>query len=156
MLMMLEFAGPRVEQLKPLRLWRERLAQEVITWPRTAENDPYKRAVDDLAARLSARLGCRVIAGYNEFCAPTVDQAIDQAVAQGAQRVIVIPTMLLRGNSHTEHEIYASVIQASERHPSVRIEYAWPFQEDLIASLLAEQVNRHLHSSSQAAPAVGM
>ncbi len=149
LLMMLEFAGNKAERLRPLRSWRERLTQEVIRWPRTPENDPYKRAVDDLAQRLAARLGCRVIASYNEFCAPTVDEAIDQAVEEGARRVIVIPTMLLRGNSHTEHEIYASVIQARQRHPDVSIEYAWPFHEDLITSLFAEQVAQYLQPLSQ-------
>lgn len=58
---------------------------EVHMWPRTADNDPYKVAMDALATKLSARLGCRVIVAYNEFCAPIIVEAIDQLIAEGAR-----------------------------------------------------------------------
>ncbi len=148
LLMMLEFSGKLAQRLPPLRAWRERLATQAATWPRTAENDPYKAAVDRLAAHLSRRLGCPVLAAYNEFCTPPIGQAIDQAIAGGARQVVVAPTMLVRGNQHTELEILEAVVQARRRHTGALIHYAWPFEEGLLVSLLAEVVTQHLSSSA--------
>lgn len=147
LLMMLEFSGKLAERLPPLRTWRERLAKQAATWPRTPENDPYKAAVDGLAAHLSHRLGCPVLAAYNEFCTPPIGQAIDNAIAGGAAEIVVVPTMLVRGNQHTELEILEAVVQARHRHPGAMIQYAWPFQEGLLVSLLAEVVMAHWSSS---------
>lgn len=144
MLMMLEFGGKPVERLGFLRRWRSRLAGEVAGWPRTAENDPYKAAVDSLAEKLALRLGCPVVAAYNEFCIPTIPDALDQVIAGGAGTVIVTTTMLLRGNQHTEQEIQEAVIQARQRHPAATIHYAWPFEERLLVNLLSEVVSKYL------------
>jgi len=145
LLMALEFSGKLAERVGVLRRWREALEREVRTWPRTPENDPYQAAGDELASRLSARLGWPVLAGYNEFCTPTVDEAIDQVVAHGAQRVVVLPTMLVRGNEHTEKEIRDAVTRATERHPTVDLLYAWPFEEERLIELLAEQAGEFLN-----------
>ncbi len=142
--MMLEFAGRKVQRIGLLRAWRERLEREVRMWPRTRDNDPYKAAVDNLAAALALRLGLPVTVAYNEFCAPDIAEAIDRVVAQGARRVIVLPTMLVRGNSHTEQEIQEAVAESAARHPGVPIEYAWPYDQAQLASLLAAQVASRL------------
>jgi sirohydrochlorin cobaltochelatase len=126
--------------------WRARLEAEVRAWPRTRESDPYQAAVDDLAAALEAELGHRVLVGYNEFCSPTVSDALDQAAAEGAQRVIVIPTMLLRGNEHTEAEIAGAVAETRQRHPAVTFEYAWPFNPSQMLALFAGQVRSVLQN----------
>lgn len=147
LLMMLEMAGKGVERIAPLRRWRDALEREVRAWPRTAENDPYKSMVESLAQDLSARLQCWAFAAYNEFCRPTIGEAIDQAIESGAQRVVVVPTMLVRGNSHTELEIQATVAAARVSQPGIQIIYAWPFEEKLIVSLLAKQVNAHLKAA---------
>lgn len=144
LLMMLEFAGKRVQRIGLLRAWGESIANEIRRWPRTADNDPYQFAVEAIAADLSVRLGYPVLAGYNEFCAPTVGEAIDQVISNGARRVVVVPTMLVRGNSHTELEIQEAVIQASRCHRTIRIHYAWPFEQARLVSLLADQVVKHL------------
>ena len=140
LLMMLEFAGRTVERIGVLRRWRERLADQVANWPRTEENDPYKAAVDELAEQLTLRLGYPVFVAFNEFCVPTIGAVIDRAIAGGAGRLVVVPTMLVRGNQHTELEIQATVDRARERHPTAAIHYAWPFKTELLASLLAEVV----------------
>src|SRR5512139_4023637 len=109
-------------------------------WPSTAATDPYKAAVDGVAGRMNLRLGYPVFAAFNEFCIPTIGAAIDQALAGGAGKVIVVPTMLVRGNQHTELEIDGAVARARERHPAADIHYAWPFEEGVLVSLLAEVV----------------
>ena len=138
--MMLEYSPKPLRGLPPLRRWHDRLVERVTGWPRTRVTDPYKAAVDDLAEGIAERLGMPVVAGYNEFCAPTVGQALEQAISGGATRVLVVPTMLLQGNSHTETEIQAAVEQVRLRHPSLKIEYAWPFSQERMVALFAGQV----------------
>jgi sirohydrochlorin cobaltochelatase len=142
LLMMLEFA-PLVGRIGLLRAAREALDRHMRRWPRTTGNDPYKAAVDELAAGLQARSGLPVLAGYNEFCSPTVGEAIDEALAGGAGHVIVLPTMLVRGNEHTESEIRQAVERARQRHSGADIRYAWPFDQDQLLAMLAGQVSAH-------------
>ena len=142
LLMMLEFGGSLVDRLAVLRRWRERLAEDVARWPRTATNDPYMASVDSLSRQLGLRLGHPVFAGYNEFCLPTIGEAIDRAIAGGARTVVVVPTMLLRGNQHTEVEIRGAVDLARGRHPPADIRYAWPIEQGLLVALLADVVRR--------------
>jgi sirohydrochlorin cobaltochelatase len=141
-LMALEFAGGKAAQSGFLGRWKIKLENEIRTWPRTDTNDPYKAAVDELAAALTERTGYQVISSYNEFCSPTIQEAIDQAVARGATCVLVTPTMLLRGNQHTEAEIGQAVDEARQRHPTAIIQYAWPFQNESLVNLLAEHLDR--------------
>jgi sirohydrochlorin ferrochelatase len=139
--------GLEMSPLGRLRLfskWEESLAEDVRAWPRTLANDPYKTAVDELAAGLQADLGLDVIVGYNEFCLPTISAAIEQAVTRGAERVIIIPTMLLRGNEHTEAEIAGAVEAARQRFPQVQFEYAWPFELPHMLALFAGQVRQRM------------
>lgn len=144
MLMMLEFGGGPIRRLGFLQRWRGKLADEIATWPRTADNDPYKVAVERLAEALSERTGYPVIPGYNEFCLPTIGEAIDRAVAEGAREVVVAPTMLLRGNQHTESEIRDAVEAAGRRHPQAAIHYAFPYEQQLLVTLLADAVGTHV------------
>jgi len=144
MLMMLEFGGGPIRRLGFLQRWRGKLADEIATWPRTVDNDPYKVAVERLAEALSERTGYPVIPGYNEFCLPTIGEAIDRAVAEGAREVVVAPTMLLRGNQHTESEIRDAVEAAGRRHPQAAIHYAFPYEQQLLVTLLADAVRTHV------------
>jgi sirohydrochlorin cobaltochelatase len=139
-MMALEMGGAGLGRLPGVNTWRQRLVAEVCGWPRTPTNDPYKAAVDELAGALSAQLQCRVLAGYNEFCAPDIPAALDQAAAEGARRVVVIPTMLLRGNEHTEAEIAAAVAAARQRHPGIQFVYAWPFELTELVGLFSRQI----------------
>jgi sirohydrochlorin cobaltochelatase len=107
-------------------------------WPRTAETDPYKSGLEAIARELAPRLkGKRLALAYNEFCAPSVEQAIADLVAEGAERITLLTTMFTRGGSHSEVEIPEVVAHAQTRHPNVTIDYAWPFDLDRVADFLA-------------------
>lgn len=122
----------------------------VRQWPRTPETDPYKFGVEDIARALAPKLGGRRLAtAYNEFCAPSVEDAIESLVKDGFTRIRLISTMFTRGGIHAEREIPAVVLAARERHPGVVVEYAWPFDADRVASFLAEQLDRGLPSASR-------
>ena len=137
--------------LRPrLRAAYAELEHRLRTWPRTADNDPFFAGAHALARELAKQTGCPVVVGFNEFCAPTVDESIDRAVHEGARRVVVVTPMMTPGGRHSEVDIPTIVRRASHRHPSVPIVYGWPFPLNRVAALLADQV-RHALDSGQAA-----
>jgi sirohydrochlorin cobaltochelatase len=142
MLMALESMHGLTRRFGFLRARQEALDSEVRNWRRTAGNDPYKRGVDALAERITAHTGYEVIVGYNEFCTPTISLALDEAIARGAEQVIVATTMTTRGGEHAEIEIRDIVDEAQARHPGIRIFYAWPFDQDRVAQLFADEIQQ--------------
>ena len=93
-------------------------------------------------AHLSEATGCEVIVGFNEFCAPSVDDALSHAIARRAEKVIVVTPMMTRGGEHAEVEIPTAVKTAQAQHPEIPIIYAWPFGVSEVASFLAAQIAR--------------
>ena len=84
----------------------------------------------------------RLVVAYNEFCAPSLESAIEDLVVEGFQRLVLTTTMFTPGGSHSELEIPEIVEQARKLHPEVDIRYAWPFDLDRAAGFLAEQISR--------------
>lgn len=119
---------------------REReLDHQVRHWPRTPETDPYKVGLEQIADALRPKLADTALAlAYNEFCAPSIDEAIDALVAEGHRHIKLVTTMVTPGGSHAAEEIPEILEAARERHPAVTLDYAWPFDLDRVAELLAQ------------------
>jgi sirohydrochlorin cobaltochelatase len=81
-----------------------------------------------------------VIVGFNEFCAPSLDDALNRGIALGAEKVIVVTPMMTRGGEHAEVDIPAAIRAAQARHPEIPIIYAWPFRVSEVADFLAAHV----------------
>ena len=96
----------------------------------------------ELTAELAKATGLEVTLGFNEFCAPSLDEALNQAVVKGADEVAVITTMLTRGGSHSEVDVPEAIERARVRHPKTKFVYPWPFDSALIASFLAEHIRK--------------
>jgi sirohydrochlorin cobaltochelatase len=119
------------------------LDKQVREWPRTPDNDAYKAGVEEIARALAPKLGGRMlVTAYNEFCAPSVEDAIEALVREGFKSVTLISTMYTRGGVHAECEIPGIVTEARKKHPGVTIEYAWPFDPDFLADFLSAQLSR--------------
>ena len=119
------------------------LDARIRNWPRTPENDPYKAGLERLAAALRPLLPTELFAiGYNEFCRPTIEEAIGQVIQGGAARVLVMPTMLTPGGVHSERDIPRELEAIRRRHAGVPIDYVWPFDLQDVAALLAGHVRR--------------
>lgn len=119
------------------------LDTKIRQWPRHDGNDPYKAGVERLAETLRPLLPTELLAiGYNEFCRPTIAEAIDTVIRQGATRVLVLPTMLTPGGVHSERDIPAALDDVRRAHPGVTIEYLWPFDLASVAQLLAAHIHR--------------
>jgi sirohydrochlorin cobaltochelatase len=117
------------------------LDAKIRAWPRTAQNDPFWAGSQALAEHLRSATNLKVIVGFNEFCAPALDDALDQAARQ-ADNVIVVTPMMTRGGEHSEVEIPDSIKRAQERHPAVMFKYAWPLDSTEVASFMAAQIAR--------------
>lgn len=111
-------------------------------WPRTAQNDPFYVGSQELAQHLSQATGYPVAVGFNEFCAPSLDEAFTKAIAQGAEQVVVVTPMMTRGGEHSESDIPTAIERAKSRYPTVPIQYAWPFDAAEVAQFLASQIGR--------------
>lgn len=128
------------------------LDAKIRNWPRGPDNDPYKRGLERVAEALKPLLPTELFAiGYNEFCNPSIAEAVEQLVRQRATRVLVIPSMLTPGGVHAEIDIPRALEALRRTHPEVSIEYVWPFAIDQVAELLASHVERAL----KAPPAAG-
>jgi sirohydrochlorin cobaltochelatase len=148
-----DFNREHISELKSLEQKREHEGREqmcereaeldrlVRDWPRTEDSDPYKTGLEAVGRALAPRLaGRRLELAYNEFCAPSPDEVIDRLVADGTDKISLLTTMFTRGGSHSEVEIPALVERARQRHPGVRIDYSWPYDLELVADLLAGQL----------------
>ncbi len=119
------------------------LDARVRNWPRTSQNDPFYAASQVMRARLSEETGLEVLVGFNEFCAPSLEQTLNQAVSRGAGKVIVVTPMLTPGGDHAEKDIPAAVEKAKKRHKNVEFVYAWPFEIGRVAKFLAQQIKSY-------------
>jgi sirohydrochlorin cobaltochelatase len=124
--------------------------RKIRAWPRTAQTDPYKAGLESIGAALRRALpGRDVRLAYNEFCAPSLETALADAVAGGLKALTVISTMYTRGGIHSELEMPEILDSVRRAHPGLDIRYCWPFDLAEIAGLLAREVSR----AETAAPA---
>ena len=121
----------------------DEMDDKIRQWPRNAENDPFWDASHKLAEELSRVTRYDVIVGFNEFCSPTIDEALENAVLSDADEIIVITPMMTPGGEHSEIDIPQSIEKAQESHPDVSFRYVWPFDMSAVASFLAEQISNH-------------
>ena len=117
-------------------------------WPRTAQNDPFFAAAQQLAVELERASASKVICGFNEFCVPSIPQAFEQAASLGVNEIVIVTPMMTRGGNHSEIEIPALIAAARDRFPQITFRYAWPFDPAKIASFLATQIRATAPSPS--------
>jgi len=119
------------------------LDRTIRRWPRTDATDPYRSGLEAVASELRPLLdGILFAVAYNEFCAPTLEEAVEDLIQQGASQITVTTTMFTPGGSHSEVEIPEIVAQLRLRHPAIELRYAWPFDLHQIAETLLQQVRR--------------
>jgi sirohydrochlorin cobaltochelatase len=135
----LEHAGG--PQREALERRHAELDARMRAWPRTEQNDPVWAGSQELAGYLRQATGLEVILGFNEFCAPALDEALDQAAARAGSVTVVTP-MMTRGGEHSEIDIPAAIERARQRHPRLTVRYAWPFDPGAVAQFLAAQIAR--------------
>lgn len=147
-----DFPAEKVGRLRLLEAQRQRMGtmisaeeealdHEIRTWPRTPENDPFCFGIRAIALKLEPKLvDTKLAIAYNEFCGPSIEQAVEMLVSEGFGQIKLLTTMFTPGGVHSEFEIPEIVEQLQIKHPQVCIEYPWPFNLDHVASFLSEQL----------------
>lgn len=128
------------------RIKLEEMEQKIRRWPRTKANDPFHAAALRISKDLEKISKLRVFVGFNEFCAPSAQEALEQAALSGAQEVIVTTPMLTPGGHHSEEEIPEIISNMRERHPKTQFIYSWPFKELAIAQFLHQNIKGFLNA----------
>jgi sirohydrochlorin cobaltochelatase len=119
------------------------LELELRHWPRTPANDPYQAGLKSLAAHLRSRLEpARLVLAYNEFCAPTVAEAIRTLAAEGVTDIVAVPSMFTPGGVHAEIEIPEIIGALRAELPHLLLHYAWPFAGEHLAAFFAEHLRQ--------------
>lgn len=120
----------------------EELEMKMRNWPRTPQNDPFFASSQEIAAELERTSKQQVFLGFNEFCAPGLDEALEQAAVSGAEKIFVVTPMMTRGGGHSEKDIAEAVKKAQNKHAEVKIVYAWPFETSEVAGFLSAHIER--------------
>lgn len=64
-------------------------------------------------------------AGFLEFASPTIGEAADDLVKQGAKRITVVPAMLMAAG-HVKNDVPSEIQDARDRHPGTIFRMARP------------------------------
>ena len=112
----------------------------MLAWRRTPKNDPFYAGSLEITNRLREVTQQEVILGFNEFCAPSLDETFEQAMESSPAKIIVVTPMMTRGGEHSEVNIPAMIQRAEARYPGVAIDYIWPFDPSQVARFLAAQI----------------
>ena len=91
----------------------------------------------------AARPELAVGVGFLELSDPPAGPVLDELVARGARRVVVLPLMLL-GAGHAKNDMPAVVLEARERHPGVDLRYGAPLG---VVSGLVELAGRRVEAA---------
>ena len=115
-------------------------AQQAVVLFSHGSRDPLWRApIEAVAARIAAQHPERpVVCAYLELSEPSLPQAVDQLVQQGAAGVTVVP-MFLGTGKHARADLPVLVEQLRAAHPAVRLHVQPAVGEDpRITALMAE------------------
>ncbi len=119
------------------------LDDKIRQWPRTPETDPYQAGLEALGAHMQPLLnGAQFAIAYNEFCGPTLEQAVDNLIQSGAEDITVVSTMFTPGGSHSEFEIPEEMEALRKANPQVTLTYAWPFDLGKVAHMLRDHIEQ--------------
>ncbi len=149
-----DYPGDLVSKLKRLEAQRRAAGQpmsqeefeldtKIRQWPRTPESDPYQAGLESLAEQMKPMLnGAQFSVAYNEFCGPTLAEAVESLIAKGTKQITVVSTMFTPGGSHSEFEIPEEMEELRAKHPHVKLNYAWPFNLTQVAQMLTDHIGK--------------
>jgi len=81
-------------------------------------------AAREVAAMVREKGGYPIVeVAFREMHEPDIQAGIDRCVAQGADRILIVPYFLFMG-AHVLHDLPEEVGDAVKRHPGVEISFA--------------------------------
>ena len=137
------------EATEALKRRHDELEDKMRNWPRTSQNDPFFVESHNLGSQLKMETGYEVIVGFNEFCAPSLDDAFDQAVEKGASSIIVVTAMMVGGGKHAEVDIPAAIKRAQIKYPRILFYYVWPYETTSLAQFMNDHIKKFFQDAGK-------
>lgn len=129
----------------------ERIPEEVgiILVDHGSQLDEANRMLEDVVALYREQTGTRIAEpAHMELAEPTLAQAFDRCVAQGATRVVIQPYFLSPGR-HSTLDIPRMAAEAAARHPGVEYRVAEPLGLD---ERMCAIIQRRVREAIEATP----
>lgn len=102
-------------------------------------------AVHEVAARVKKMTQFDIVeVSFREQHLPNIQQGVDACVAQGAQRILLVPYFLYMG-AHVLEDLPEELVQAKERYPNVEMVLGKHLGvHDKLAEIVVERVAESL------------
>ena len=119
----------------------EKWSEMVREWPRNEINDPLSHDTKILEKYIMKKGGYPIFEiGNLEFASPTLEEALENVIKKGAQRVIFIGgTGFMDRSSHSLIDIPEAIEKLRKIHPSIEMNYIKPNIE-LVCTELAHMI----------------
>jgi sirohydrochlorin ferrochelatase len=121
-------------------------ADAIIVVDHGSRREAANRMLDEVAALVQLRTSARVYPAHMELAEPTIRQAFDAAVADGAEEIVVFPYFLSPGR-HSREDIPRMCAEAAVAHPGVRWHCTGPVGLDPMMADLIVQRTQHCEES---------
>jgi len=115
----------------------------IILFAHGARDPEWARPLERLAAAVKVRdKASDVRLAFLEFMAPTLAEAIDNAVAAGSSELVVVPVFLAQGG-HVKRDLPEIIEAARLRHPDASLDLRPALGElDAVITAMAESVTQ--------------
>ena len=108
-----------------------------------SRRDEANLVLDEVASLLRRRRPDWIVhAAHMELAAPSLDDAFDSCVADGAEEIVVHPYFLAPGR-HSTDDIPRLVAAATRRHPQIRVRISEPLGvHDHVVDAVLDRIER--------------
>jgi len=97
-------------------------SEAIILFAHGARDPEWAAPIGAIQKRLqAARPDALVLLAFQEFMAPTLETAVAQSVAEGVQRVMLVPLFLAQG-SHMKRDLPLLVAGIRRRQPQLELQ----------------------------------
>lgn len=94
----------------------------------------------EVAEKVSQLLGQSVTPAYMGYDQPSLPEAVEAKILEGAMNIVVMPLFLFRG-IHVTIDIHEELRELREQHPNVEIVFTRELgADDVIANLAADRI----------------
>jgi len=122
----------------------EAIEHKMKNWPRTAKNDPYYASGIEIGKNIEKATGIQTFVGFNEFCNPTIQEALLTALKSNPSKIFVTTTMMTPGGEHQEKEIPEAIAEIAQQFLDVEITYVWPYNIEDVAKFIGNHIVKNM------------
>ncbi len=106
------------------------MSNAIVLFSHGSRDPLWRGPVEAVASRIAAQQPQRpVMCAYLELCAPTLPEAAEQLIGQGATQVTVVP-MFLGTGKHAREDLPVLVQELRAAHPQVQFHVQTAIGED--------------------------